>query len=146
MTKSVIAMLHVRAISSVTPSTSYLITVLSVLQKARKKSPTLHVLLPSTRDLHVGQLPVDWLSVHYPLCTGSVSEQTVPGHSWDIWQEEWGCRDVGTRQQRDRISTSRQGSFFIPSTPGLLIKCTVILKQNYFKNIKVSRSKQDLGK
>lgn len=55
-------------------------------------------------------------------------------------------RDVGTRQQRGRISTAQQGSRISPSTLGLLIKYTVILNQNYFKNIKISRSERDLGK
>lgn len=40
---------------------------------------------------------------------------------------------VGTRQRERRISTAQQGSRTPPSSPGLLIKYAVILKQNYFK-------------
>lgn len=156
MPKNVTALLHVRAVSSLTPF--HLLphhrAAYTSKSQGKKKSPVLHVLLPSMRDLHAGELPMDWLSMDYSLCiaTGFVSGQTVPGHPGDIWQEDWGCpepsrlRDVGPRQHRDRISTARQRSRISPSTLGLLIKYTVILKQTYFKSIKISRSEQDLGK
>lgn len=37
-------------------------------KKPGRKSPALHVLLPSTRDLHAGQLPVDWGCLCITLC------------------------------------------------------------------------------
>lgn len=158
MTKNVIAMLHVRRISSLTPF--YLLpqhrAVCTPKSQGKQKAPhctySFQACGIAMRDSSQWTAFCALPSVHrHGLCVTANSpwapmRHLAEGLGVPHAEQMQGCGDEAAAGQ-DFQHPARILHFSLH--PGALRGCSLnilILKQSYFKNINISRSKQDLGK